>query len=66
MHLTNYAINKDSANFVENKEVNGVEIGTKRSLISIFELIEQDFGYDALKTLKEKIYDIILKTMCMV
>jgi tubulin polyglutamylase TTLL6/13 len=32
MHLTNYAINKESDTFQPNKIENGREIGTKRSL----------------------------------
>ena len=32
MHLTNYAINKDSENFVANKDAEEDDVGSKRSL----------------------------------
>lgn len=36
MHLTNYAINKDSPNFVFNSNTEKMDIGHKRSMSSIF------------------------------
>ena len=32
MHLTNYAINKENENFVQNTDKNNDDIGSKRSL----------------------------------
>ena len=39
MHLTNYAINKKSPNFIFNKSANNMSEGHKRSLSSVFKLI---------------------------
>jgi tubulin polyglutamylase TTLL6/13 len=36
MHLTNYAINKNSENFIFNESVNDMNVGHKRSLTSIY------------------------------
>ena len=40
MHLTNYAINKNSDNFEKNEDENEDGAGHKRSVSSIFKLIE--------------------------
>lgn len=45
MHLTNYAINKESPNFIFNESSTEMDIGHKRSLSSIYKLIE-DQGND--------------------
>ena len=42
MHLTNYAINKESENFVIDK--NNPDTGSKRSYISVLEGIDADEG----------------------
>lgn len=39
MHLTNYAINKESPNFVFNDSVGNMDVGHKRSLSSIYKRI---------------------------
>jgi len=39
MHLTNYAINKDSPNFIFNENVENMNVGHKRSLTSIYQKI---------------------------
>jgi tubulin polyglutamylase TTLL6/13 len=39
MHLTNYAINKNSENFVFNESASDMNTGHKRSLTSIYEHI---------------------------
>jgi tubulin polyglutamylase TTLL6/13 len=39
MHLTNYAINKRSKDFVFNNDTNKDDIGHKRSLSSVFKVI---------------------------
>ena len=40
MHLTNYAINKDSEQFVFNEDPNRDDIGHKRSLAAIWNHID--------------------------
>ena len=40
MHLTNYAINKESEDFIQNEQVNQDDVGHKRSLTSIFQHID--------------------------
>lgn len=44
MHLTNYAINKDSENFVANNHENKDDVGSKRSFTSILRKITEEFG----------------------
>lgn len=39
MHLTNYAINKDNPNFVFNEDDKKMDVGHKRSMTSVFELL---------------------------
>lgn len=39
MHLTNYAINKRSKDFVFNNDTNKDDVGHKRSLSSVFKVI---------------------------
>lgn len=41
MHLTNYAINKDNLNFKFNVDVNEMNVGHKRSLSSVFEVLKK-------------------------
>ena len=41
MHLTNYAINKESEDFIPNQEEGKDDVGHKRSLTSIFKHIDQ-------------------------
>lgn len=40
MHLTNYAINKDSDDFIFNEDPNKDDVGHKRSLRAVFEYID--------------------------
>jgi tubulin polyglutamylase TTLL6/13 len=40
MHLTNYAINKDSPNFIFNNDTKRTDVGHKRSLSSVWELMK--------------------------
>lgn len=61
MHLTNYAINKNSDNYVYNEEDDGDGIGSKWSLSALkqkFKLLNLD--YDALMV---EIKDLIVKTL---
>ncbi len=61
MHLTNYAINKDNPKFIFNESEKDMSKGHKRSLTSVYELLEKN-GADVVK-LKSKIKDSIIKTM---
>ena len=67
MHLTNYAINKESENFVQNDgggdgSEEGDDDGThKRSLKSLWSTL-RIMGYNV-KKLKAEIKDIIIKTL---
>jgi len=45
MHLTNYAINKENPNYEFNEDEEEDDVGHKRSLSSIFELLEEE-GHD--------------------
>ena len=62
MHLTNYAINKTSENFVYNSNPQQDDVGHKKSLTATMEKISK-LGFD-----KEKIWNeiikIIIKTLC--
>lgn len=64
MHLTNYAINKNSSKFVFNEDPDADDVGHKRSLVSIFEYLQGE-GYET-KPLMKNIEDIIMKTLCSV
>ena len=52
MHLTNYAINKDSAAFVQNSEVDQDGIGSKRSYLWVLKKIKEDFGLEKMKEVR--------------
>ena len=61
MHLTNYAINKQSGNFVKSRGVEDEE-GSKRSLTTILDYMEaneQDFDRE---DMMDSIEDICVKT----
>ena len=65
MHLTNYAINKDSDDFVFNEDPNKDDVGHKRSLRAIFDYMDRHRKPDG-KTSKQiwaEIKDVIVKTM---
>lgn len=57
MHLTNYAINKDSEKFKEN------ESDFKKSLIETLEVIAEKEGQAAVDSLWKQMKDIIIKTL---
>lgn len=42
MHLTNYAINKDNPNFVFNEDEKKMDVGHKRSMTSVFDLLRNE------------------------
>jgi len=64
MHLTNYAINKFSENFQQNKGSDKDDSGHKRSLTFAMRYINE-MGYDS-KQVLHKIKDVILKCLCAV
>lgn len=62
MHLTNYAINKNSEKFIENDdEERDQDEAHKRSLTSLYLRLE-DEGYHV-QGLKDEINDIVIKTI---
>jgi len=67
MHLTNYAINKQSKNYVPNNDASGNGDGHKKSLNQIYADIVQKEGrtkgLPKIKEMKKKIKDIIIKTL---
>lgn len=64
MHLTNYAINKNNSKFIFNEDPDIDDVGHKRSLSSIYALLELE-GYN-IDQLKNNIEDVIMKTLCSV
>lgn len=65
MHLTNYAINKTSGNFVKNSDVDD-DSGSKRTLTTVLEYIEQHEPNFSQEVMFEKIEDICVKTVIAV
>jgi tubulin polyglutamylase TTLL6/13 len=65
MHLTNYAINKNSTSFVYNTAGDKDDIGSKRSFKSILRLIHKQFGPAAVAKCLAEIKDLIIKTCCI-
>jgi len=67
MHLTNYAINKENSNFVQNEDENGMGEGHKKSLTQIYDDIKRkegrETGSEKVKQLKSNIREIIIKTL---
>lgn len=64
MHLTNYAVNKHNERFVQNADAEQDEIGHKRSLASVFQLLEEQ-GHD-IDALWQDICSIVVKTLCCI
>ena len=66
MHLTNYAINKDSDDFIFNEDPNKDDIGHKRSLRAVFDYIDSHRKEQKDKTSQQiwaDIKDVIVKTL---
>jgi tubulin polyglutamylase TTLL6/13 len=67
MHLTNYAINKESSNYVQNDDEDGGGGGHKRSLTQIYSEIARKegpkTGAQRVADLKVQIKDMIVKTL---
>ena len=61
MHLTNYAINKESPNFIFNEDIDNMNIGHKRSLTSVYRKIAEN-GHNV-EELKQNINDLLIKTI---
>ena len=51
MHLTNYAINKDSENYIDTTEMNGRTYGSKRSYKTVLSILEEEHGAAAVDKL---------------
>lgn len=64
MHLTNYAINKTSSKFVQNKNEEADNVGHKRSLTFVWKYLEE-LGHD-IKLIKNDVQATIIKTICAV
>ena len=61
MHLTNYAINKNSEDFVFNEEESMDDVGHKRSLSAVLKQLEEE-GNDP-NLIMNRISDLIIKTI---
>ena len=64
IHLTNYAINKDSGDFVFNDNAEDASVGHKRSLTFVWKYIDEHGGNS--NELQKRIHDVIVKTLCSV
>ena len=66
MHLTNYAINKDSDDFVFNEDPNKDDVGHKRSLRAVFDYMDKHRKNPTDKPSKQiwqEIKEVIVKTL---
>jgi tubulin polyglutamylase TTLL6/13 len=65
MHLTNYAINKNSENFEANEDSGEDDVGHKRSVSSVLKLIEENEKKKGItvENLWNQIDDIAVKTL---
>lgn len=64
IHLTNYAINKESENFIFNTDADKADVGHKRSLSFVWNYIDLHGGNS--EVIKSQIEQIIVKTLCAV
>ena len=65
MHLTNYAINKFHEDFIQNESAEKDDVGSKRSLRSVLDGIEMEEGEEVAAKLQWRIYDMIIKSLCL-
>ena len=65
MHLTNYAINKNSSDYVYNANAERDDIGSKRSYKAVLKILRANHGDEAVKKMEHEIHEIIVKTMCI-
>jgi tubulin polyglutamylase TTLL6/13 len=63
MHLTNYAINKNSDNFEANEDENLDDTGSKRSVTSVLKYIEETQPGQTSEKIWNSIEDIAVKTL---
>jgi tubulin polyglutamylase TTLL6/13 len=65
MHLTNYAINKNSENFEANEDSGEDDVGHKRSVTSVLKYIEEHEKEQGITVEKlwNQIDDIAIKTL---
>ena len=64
MHLTNYAINKQSSSYKENENEDGKGDSHKRSLTQIYEdIARKENSREKVEQAKDQIQDIIIKTL---
>ena len=63
MHLTNYAIQKNSENFVFNEDQDNDSCGHKRSLTAVLDHIRKNERNVNVDSLWQEIQDIITKTI---
>ena len=60
-HLTNYSLNKNSDNYMHSEDLLYQQEGSKRTLSSVFKLLQQD-GVDT-EALFERIKEVCMKTL---
>ena len=65
MHLTNYAINKTSGNFVKNHDVDD-DGGSKRTLTTVLDYMEENEPNFSRDSMLDQIEDICVKTVIAV
>ena len=65
MHLTNFAINKESDDFQWNNDEKLDDKGSKRSYRSVLDFILKTFGQERALKCEQEINEIILKTICI-
>ena len=65
MHLTNFAINKNHENFEANESAEKDDVGSKRSMASVFAGIEMEEGEEVVQKLQQRINDLIIKSLCL-
>lgn len=65
MHLTNYAINKESSSFVQNNNKDADDVGSKRSYQFVLKKLAQDYGLLTQQRVQNEINEIIVKTLCL-
>ena len=63
MHLTNYAINKDSEDFIFNEDPNKDDIGHKRSLRAIFQYMDKHKSEKTGGQVWQATKEVIVKTL---
>jgi len=65
MHLTNYAIQKESSDYIQNEHEDEDNVGHKRSFAFVLSHIAEYHGPEVRDEVVDKIKDVIIKTLCM-